>query len=74
MLNEMTASGKCPMAYKEEIRLPSWWLPMAYIQPAANTHTQITSRGRGKGNILQSEYLILIRLPTEQTGITGNYF
>jgi hypothetical protein len=34
----------------------SWWLPMAYIQPAANTHTHITSRGRG----LQSEYLILV--------------
>jgi hypothetical protein len=27
----------------------SWSLPMAYIQPAANTHTQITSRGRGGG-------------------------
>jgi hypothetical protein len=26
----------------------SWWLLKAYIQPVANTHTQITSRGRGK--------------------------
>jgi hypothetical protein len=47
---------------------------MAYIQPAANTHTQITSRGLGKGNGLQSEYLILIRLLAEQIGITGDYF
>jgi hypothetical protein len=47
---------------------------MAYIQPAANTHTQITSRGRGKGNGLQSEYLILIRLLGEQRVITGDYF
>jgi hypothetical protein len=48
----------------------SWWLPMAYLQPAANTLTQITSMQRlGKGNGLQSEYLILIRLLAEQTGI-----
>jgi hypothetical protein len=47
---------------------------MDYIQPAANTHTQIISRGGGKGNGLQSKYLILIRLLPEQTDITGDYF
>jgi hypothetical protein len=60
---------------EEEIRLPLKVHPLGGCPwPAANTHTQITSRGRGKGNGLQSEYLILIRLLVEQTGITGDYF
>jgi hypothetical protein len=66
----------------EEIRLPLKVHPLGgypwpiYSQLPIHIYRSPAEAGhcRGKGNGLQSEYLILIRLLAEQTGITGDYF
>jgi hypothetical protein len=64
---------------EEEIRLPLKIHPLGgypwpiYSQLPMHIHRSPAEAG-GKGNGLQSEYLILIRLLGEQTVITGDYF
>jgi hypothetical protein len=63
---------------EEEIRLPLKVHPVGgYPWPIYSQlpiHIHISPAEAGKGNGLQSKYLILIMLLGEQTVITGDYF